>query len=263
MRKPSSSWKYSIAALMLVTVGLAACSQPAVLEQPPVVRSEHVVPRDTVLLAAPDPVIVSTETDIVRAMSADGAAITRISTNGPSGQNRVYGPMYASAAGAAGGGITQGVTDQDGAWDYGDLAEWQAPLVAASAKDEEGEADAPMSAQCAELARDADADLGAVLKAGCEPTLAQMSALMDNPLGNVAMWINQYDFYKLENAANGKTADKHNYMGIVQFPKGLNEDWNLINRFVYNVPSMPIDSGRFENFGDTPGGGGLPTISQG
>jgi hypothetical protein len=218
-------------ALALATVGLAACSQPAVLEQTPVVRSEHLVPRDTVLVATSDPMIVLTETDdpmivltetdAVQAMSTDGAAITRISINSPSGQNRVYGPMYASAAGSAGGRITQGVTDQDGAWSddiawgYGDLAEWQAQTAAASAKDEEGEADAPMSPQCAELARNADADLGAVLKAGCEPTLAQMSALMDNPLGNVAMWINQYDFYKMENAANGKTADKHNYMGIV------------------------------------------------
>jgi hypothetical protein len=249
-------------ALALATVGLAACSQPAVLEQTPVVRSEHLVPRDTVLVATSDPMIVLTETDAVQAMSTDGAAITRISIKSPSGQNRVYGPMYASAAGSAGGRITQGVTDQDGAWSddiawgYGDLAEWQAQTAAASAKDEEGEADAPMSPQCAELARNADADLGAVLKAGCEPTLAQMSALMDNPLGNVAMWFNQYDFYKLENASNGKTADKHNYMGIIQFPKGLNEDWNLINRFVYNVPSMPIDSGKFDNFGSVPGGGG-------
>jgi len=248
------------AALALATVGLAACSQPAVREQPPVVRSEHAVPRDIVLLAASDPAIVLTETDTAHVTSTDGVADTRASTNWARGL------MYASAAGSAGGGIAQGVTDQgsawsdDNAWRYGDLAEWQAPLVAASAKGEEGEAEEPMSAQCAELARDVDADLGAVLKAGCEPTLAQMSALMDNPLGNVAMWINQYDFFKLENAANGKTADKHNYMGIIQFPKGLNKDWNLINRIVYNVPSMPLDQDKVDNFGanfgSTPGGGG-------
>ncbi len=193
------------AALALATVGLAACSQPAVLEQPPAVRSEHVVPRDTVLLAASDPAIVLTETDTVRDTSTEGAADTRAS------RNWARGLMYASAAGSAGGRITQGVTDQgsawsdDSAWSYGDLAEWQAQSAAASAKGEEGEAEAPMSAQCVELARDVDADLGAVLKAGCEPTLAQMSALMDNPLGNVAMWINQYDFFKLENAANGRS----------------------------------------------------------
>ncbi len=247
-RRSTTPWA-ATAALALATIGIAACSQPAVLEQPPAVRSEHVVPRNTVLVAASDPAIVLTEANTVGVSSIDRAADTRASTNW------ARGVMYASAAGSAGGRITQGVTDQDGAWDYGDLAEWQAPLVAASQGDE-GEAEAPVSAQCAELARDVDADLGVVLKAGCEPTLAQMSALMDNPLGNVAMWINQYDFYKLENAANGKTADKHNYMGIVQFPKGLNEDWNLINRIVYNVPSMPIDSDKFDNFGSVPGGGG-------
>jgi hypothetical protein len=30
-------------------------------------------------------------------------------------------------------------------------------------------------------------------------------------------------------------------MGIAQFPKGLNEDWNLINRVIWNVPSIPLD----------------------
>ena len=96
--------------------------------------------------------------------------------------------------------------------------------VGVSLTTSEAKATEPITAECTKYKLDADADLGAVLKAGCKPSLAQMSALMDNPLGNVAMWINQYDFFKLENAANGKTADKHNYMGIIQFPKGLNED---------------------------------------
>ncbi len=132
--------------------------------------------------------------------------------------------------------------------------------VAASAKGQEAEATAPTTAECTAFEQDADADLGEVLKAGCKPTLAQMSALMDNPLGNVAMWINQYDYYNLTNELNGKSGDKHNYMGILQFPKGLNENWNLINRFVYNVPSFPLDQDKidnaFANFSSTPGGGG-------
>lgn len=98
-----------------------------------------------------------------------------------------------------------------------------------------------LSSQCAEFAKDIDADLGEVLRAGCEPTLAQMSALMDNPLGNVAMLFTQFDYTQLENQANGKTAMKGNYMGIAQFPKKLNDDWNLISRVVWNVPSMPLD----------------------
>ena len=33
-----------------------------------------------------------------------------------------------------------------------------------------------------------------------------MSALMDNPLGNVAMLFTQFDVYLMENPATGKTA---------------------------------------------------------
>jgi hypothetical protein len=43
-----------------------------------------------------------------------------------------------------------------------------------------------ISERCLALRDDIDADLGEVMRAGCEPTLAQMSALMDNPIGNVA-----------------------------------------------------------------------------
>jgi len=31
------------------------------------------------------------------------------------------------------------------------------------------------------------------MRAGCESTLGQMSKLMDNPIGNVAMWFHQVD----------------------------------------------------------------------
>ena len=41
---------------------------------------------------------------------------------------------------------------------------------------------------------------------------------------------------------------QYNYMGIAQFPKGLNEDWNLINRVVWNVPSVPLDQGKIDDF---------------
>lgn len=123
------------------------------------------------------------------------------------------------------------------------------------------DANEPLSAECAAFARDKDADLGDVLKAGCEPTLAQMSALMDNPLGNVAMMFNQFDTYFLENESNGENEVQHNYMALFQFPKKLNDDWNLINRVVFNVSSVPLDQDKIDDFdGDfgcapTPGGG--------
>jgi len=114
--------------------------------------------------------------------------------------------------------------------------------------DEEMSAEEPMSEECKKFAEDPDADLGEVMRAGCEPTLAQMSALMDNPLGNVAMWINQYDGYKMTNdALTNESEYKHNYMGILQFPKGLGKDWNLINRVVYNVTSMPLDQDKIDD----------------
>ncbi len=60
MRKPGSPQRYWIAALTLATIGLTACSQSAVLEQPPAVRSEQAVPHDTGLVAPTDPAIVLT-----------------------------------------------------------------------------------------------------------------------------------------------------------------------------------------------------------
>ena len=61
----------------------------------------------------------------------------------------------------------------------------------------------PDSEECLAFKSDPDADLGDVLRAGCEPTLGQMSALMDNPVGNVAMLFTQYDSYVVRNDANG------------------------------------------------------------
>jgi hypothetical protein len=108
---------------------------------------------------------------------------------------------------------------------------------------EEGE----LSPECIALRQDAYADVGKVLRAGCQPTTAQMSRLMDNPLGNVAMWINQLDILPLTNDQVNRSAEiQTNYMGIFQFPKGITENWNLINRIVYNIPSAPLDQDRID-----------------
>ncbi len=127
------------------------------------------------------------------------------------------------------------------------------------AKEGEGEKKPP-SEKCKAFANDPDADLGDVLRAGCEPSLAQMSKLMDNPLGNVAMLFTQIDVYEMENNANGETATKSVYTGIAQFPKKLTKDWNLINRVVWTVPSMPLDQDKIDsaagagnNYGEAPG----------
>jgi hypothetical protein len=117
------------------------------------------------------------------------------------------------------------------------------------------------SEECLKFAADPDADVGDIIRAGCEPTLAQMSALMDNPLGNVAMLFSQYDFYKLKNDANGVEKNQHVYTSIAQFPKKLTENWNLINRVIWTVPSVPIDQDKVNALGSggfAPGTPGAP-----
>jgi len=124
----------------------------------------------------------------------------------------------------------------------------EAPYLAQAEKSEEGKEE-PLSPECAAFAKDPNADLGEVLGAGCQPTLAQMSALMDNPLGNVAMLFTQFDVYHMKNDDNNEEATKSVYTGIAQFPKGIGENWNLINRVVWTVPSMPLDQDKIDDFG--------------
>jgi hypothetical protein len=123
------------------------------------------------------------------------------------------------------------------------LSEVRAYANAAGGAGEEEE----LSKECIALREDAFADVGKVLRAGCEPTTEQMSRLMDNPLGNVAMWINQLDVMSLNNDQVNRSAEvMTNYMGIFQFPLGITENWNIINRIVYNIPSVPIDQGKVD-----------------
>ena len=72
-------------------------------------------------------------------------------------------------------------------------------LPAAAEEEAAAGGDAELSDECRAFRDDNDADLGAVMKAGCEPTLAQMSRLMDNPLGNVAMLFTRFDMFRLTN----------------------------------------------------------------
>ena len=144
----------------------------------------------------------------------------------------------------------------------------QADTGSASSAGSDVEDVAPESEVCKQFAADPDADLGDVLKAGCKPTVGQMSALMDNPLGNVAMSFFQYDSFLLTNESKDKDAVQGNFMGILQFPKGLGENWNLINRVVYNVVSSPLDQDKLDAAGELTGedlncapppGGGAPS----
>lgn len=121
------------------------------------------------------------------------------------------------------------------------------PTLLAQAQQDPGQ-EAPQSEECLKFAANPNADVGDILRAGCQPTLEQMAALMDNPLGNVAMLFTQFDLYKLENPINGREANYGVYTGIAQFPKKLNDDWNLINRVVWTVPSLPLDQDKINDF---------------
>lgn len=55
-----------------------------------------------------------------------------------------------------------------------------------------------------------------------------------------------------------KEAKKGIYTGIFQFPKKLNKDWNLINRVIWTVPSMPLDEDKIDDFELGSGLGGAP-----
>ncbi len=49
----------------------------------------------------------------------------------------------------------------------------------------------------------------------------------------------QIDVVNMTNEGlTSQDATKTTYMGIAQFPKSLGEDWNLINRVVWTVPSI-------------------------
>jgi hypothetical protein len=93
------------------------------------------------------------------------------------------------------------------------------PFLMAQADKDQVDEEEPLSPECIEWRKNPDADIGVMLRAGCQPTIGQMSALMDNPLGNVAMLFTQIDITRLENPTFDKSDYKYNYMGIAQFPQ--------------------------------------------
>ena len=138
----------------------------------------------------------------------------------------------------------------DGVWESGDNLPslGESALEVAQASGDDAAMEQPKSEQCLKFGTDIDADIGAILKAGCKPTQGQMAKLMDNPLGSVAMWFNQFDFSRMTNeSVTDRSQTKGNYMSLFQFPKRLNDDWNLINRFVINISSMPLDQDKIDD----------------
>lgn len=138
----------------------------------------------------------------------------------------------------------------------------QAGDAPSGAESQEGE---EVNPACAAFAADPNSDVGDILRAGCKPSLAQMAKLMDNPLGNVAMLFTQVDFYHKRDPDSDRADMSFNYMGIFQFPKKLGKNWNLINRFIWNVPSLPLDQDKIDDgfSGISPPGEILPPTEGG
>ena len=112
-------------------------------------------------------------------------------------------------------------------------------------------AEGEMTAECIAFRANPNANIGDIMRAGCEPTLGQMSKLMDNPIGNVAMWFHQVDVFELTNDEVSKSRDETqvNYMQIIQVPTSISENWNIIHRAIYSVPSFPMSQNKIDNAG--------------
>ncbi|UNP90265.1 hypothetical protein MNZ22_08600 [Aeromonas encheleia] len=95
---------------------------------------------------------------------------------------------------------------------------------------------------CHALQQDTNIDLKEVTKAGCQPSAQQLAKMMDNPVGNLVMLVNQFDYTALK----GPNSEGTHYMGkysfMPTFPISLGEEWNLINRIPITYISAPINS---------------------
>ncbi|WP_420800931.1 hypothetical protein [Pseudomonas cavernicola] len=121
-----------------------------------------------------------------------------------------------------------------------------AAVNAASSLPELGNLPGPQAATadaetCQQLQQNFDIDLKEVVKAGCKPSDQQISKLMDNPVGNLVLLFNQYDYTALKGPNSNGTRYLGRYSFMPTFPISLGEDWNLINRIPMAYVSAPIN----------------------
>lgn len=94
---------------------------------------------------------------------------------------------------------------------------------------------------CRQLQENFDIDLKQVVKAGCEPSTEQIAKLMDNPVGNLVLLFNQFDYTALKGPHSNGTRYLGKYSFMPTFPISLGEDWNLINRLPISYISAPVN----------------------
>jgi hypothetical protein len=101
-------------------------------------------------------------------------------------------------------------------------------------------------AHCAALEEDLFIDLKEVVKAGCTPSPAQLSKLLENPVANFVAIPLQYDYITIEGPPLSDTKAAHRLQITPTFPIALGSSWNLINRVVLPALSVPFN----RDFGD-------------
>lgn len=99
---------------------------------------------------------------------------------------------------------------------------------------------------CVELTNRLDIDLKEVVRAGCQPSQAQIAKIMDNPVGNLVLVSNQFNWTQLKGSRFEGSKDAYVYKLTPTFPIPVGESWNLINRPIFPVVSVPVkkDVGR-------------------
>ncbi|WP_162934920.1 hypothetical protein [Pseudomonas cavernae] len=107
------------------------------------------------------------------------------------------------------------------------------------------------SDKCARMQNDFDIDLHELVKAGCQPSQAQIAKLMDNPVGNLVILFNQFDYTALKGPNSGGTHYMGKYSFMPTFPTELGEDWNMIHRIPISYTDAPVN----KDFGDLAGMG--------
>ena len=95
---------------------------------------------------------------------------------------------------------------------------------------------------CHRLQQDFDIDLKQVVKAGCDPSTEQIAKLMDNPVGNLVLLFNQFDYSALKGPHSNGTRYLGKYSFMPTFPISIGEDWNLINRIPLSYVSAPVNA---------------------
>jgi hypothetical protein len=109
-------------------------------------------------------------------------------------------------------------------------------------------------AHCADLEKDLFIDLKEVVKAGCTPSQAQISKLIENPVGNFVSLPFQYDYITVKGPNVGDSKAIQRLLITPTFPIGISHDWNLVNRIVFPLLSVPFNRGFGECLGMAPGG---------